>query len=325
MESNRQPAVTLDGTRVTLLANIEKAEEVVKAQAFAADGIGLYRTEFLFLNAARFPTEQEQFVAYKSVVEAMAPLPVTIRTLDLGGDKLMAGKTELFPKENNPFMGFRAIRFCLEHQDIFKEQLRAILMASVYGKVKMMYPMISGVEELARANAIVAECRAELKARGVPFDESLEIGIMIEIPSAATTADLLARQCTFFSIGTNDLIQYLLAIDRVNDRIAHLYEPTHPAVLRTLKHVVEEAHRQNLPVSVCGEMAGDPIFAPLLLGLGIDSLSLSPTWLPSVKYIVRNMTMDDARALATEALTLTSPKEIYARCDNFFRSRVQME
>jgi phosphotransferase system enzyme I (PtsI) len=325
IESNRQPAVTLDGTRVTLMANIEKAEEVTKAKAFAADGIGLYRTEFLFLNAARFPTEQEQFVAYKAVVEAMAPLPVIIRTLDLGGDKLMAGKTELFPKENNPFMGFRAIRFCLEHQDIFKEQLRAILMASVHGRVKLMYPMISGVEELARANAILAECRTELKSRGVAFDETLEIGIMIEIPSAATTADLLAKDCSFFSIGTNDLIQYLLAIDRVNDRIAHLYEPTHPAVLRTLKHVVEEAHRRNLPVSVCGEMAGDPIFAPLLLGLGIDSLSLSPTWLPSVKYIVRNMTMADAKALAAEALTMTSPKEIYACCDNFFRSRVQME
>ncbi len=325
LESNRQPAVTLDGHRVTLMANIEKAEEVVKAKAFAADGIGLYRTEFLFLNSARFPTEQEQFVAYKSVAEAMAPLPVIIRTLDLGGDKLMAGRSDLFPKETNPFMGFRAIRFCLENQDIFKEQLRAILMASVHGKVKLMYPMISGSEELARANVILAECRADLRARGVPFDEALEIGIMIEIPSAATTADLLAKDCSFFSIGTNDLIQYLLAIDRVNDRIAHLYEPTHPAVLRTLRHVVDEAHRCNLPVSVCGEMAGDPVYAPLLLGLGVDSLSLSPAWLPSVKYIVRNMTMADARALAAEAMTLTSPKEIYARCDAFFRSRVHME
>lgn len=325
LESNRQPAVTLDGHRVTLMANIEKAEEVVKAKAFAADGIGLYRTEFLFLNSARFPTEQEQFVAYKSVAEAMAPLPVIIRTLDLGGDKLMAGRSDLFPKETNPFMGFRAIRFCLENQDIFKEQLRAILMASVHGKVKLMYPMISGSEELARANVILAECRADLRARGVPFDEALEIGIMIEIPSAATTADLLAKDCSFFSIGTNDLIQYLLAIDRVNDRIAHLYEPTHPAVLRTLRHVVDEAHRCNLPVSVCGEMAGDPVYSPLLLGLGVDSLSLSPAWLPSVKYIVRNMTMADARALAAEAMTLTSPKEIYARCDAFFRSRVHME
>ena len=222
-------------------------------------------------------------------------------------------------------MGFRAIRFCLEHQDIFKEQLRAILMASSHGKVRLMYPMISGAEELIRANAVLAECRTELKARNVPFDENLEVGTMIEIPSAAITADLLAKQCAFFSIGTNDLIQYLLAIDRVNDRIAHLYEPTHPAILRTLRNVVDEAHRQNLPVSVCGEMAGDPVFAPLLLGLGVDCLSMSPAWLPSVKYLIRAMTMADARALAAEALSLSSPKEIYARCDAFYRARVKMD
>lgn len=325
LEVNRQPAVTLDGVTVSLMANIEKAEEVTKAKAYFADGIGLYRTEFLFLGAARMPGEQEQFVAYKSVVEAMAPQPVVIRTLDLGGDKPMAGKADLFPKENNPFMGFRAIRFCLEHQDIFKEQLRAILRASAFGKVKLMYPMISGTEELIRAKTALAEAMVELKGMGVAFDESLEVGAMIEIPSAATTADLLARECQFFSIGTNDLIQYLLAIDRVNDRIAHLYEPTHPAVVRTLKMIVDEAHREKLPVSVCGEMAGDPVFAPLLLGLGIDCLSMSPAWLPPVKYLVRSMTMADARALAAEALTLRSPKEIYARCDAFYRARVRME
>lgn len=325
LEVNRQPAVTLDGITVPLLANIEKADEVTKAKAYYSDGIGLFRTEFLFLSSSRMPSEHEQFLAYKTVAEAMAPLPVIIRTLDLGGDKPMVGKADLFPKENNPFMGFRAIRFCLEHQDIFKEQLRAILMASNYGKVRIMYPMISGVEELMRANAVLAECRAELKARNVPFDENLEIGTMIEIPSAAQTADLLAKECAFFSIGTNDLIQYLLAIDRVNDRIAHLYEPTHPAILRTLRTIVDEAHRHKLPVSVCGEMAGDPVFAPLLLGLGVDSLSMSPAWLPSVKYLIRVMTMADARALAVEALTLTSPKEIYARCDAFYRSRVKMD
>ncbi len=325
LEVNRQPGVTLDGVAVSLMANIEKAEEVTKAKAYYADGIGLYRTEFLFLNSARWPSEQEQFLAYKSVAEAMAPLPVVIRTLDVGGDKPMVGKADLFPKENNPFMGFRAIRFCLEHQDIFKEQLRAILMASNYGKVRIMYPMISGAEELIRANAVLAECRTELKARNVPFDPDLEVGTMIEIPSAAQTADLLARQCSFFSIGTNDLIQYLLAIDRVNDRIAHLYEPTHPAILRTLRSVVDEAHRQKLPVSVCGEMAGDPVYAPLLLGLGVDCLSMSPAWLPSVKFLIRSMTMADARALAVEALTMSSPKEIYARCDAFYRTRVKMD
>jgi phosphotransferase system enzyme I (PtsI) len=325
LESNRQPAVTLDGIAVSLMANIEKAEEVTKAKAYYSDGIGLFRTEFLFLNSARIPTEQEQFLAYKEVAEAMNPQPVVIRTLDLGGDKPLVGKADLFPKENNPFMGFRAIRFCLEHTDIFKEQLRAILMASAHGKVRMMYPMISGAEELCRANAVLEECKAELKGRGVPFDERIEVGTMIEIPSAAATADLLARHCTFFSIGTNDLIQYLLAIDRVNDRIAHLYEPTHPAILRTLRTIVDEAHRQKLPVSVCGEMAGDPVFAPLLLGLGVDCLSMSPAWLPAVKYLVRSMTMADARALAVEALGMTSPKEIYARCDEFYRTRVRMD
>jgi len=325
LEGNSQPAVTLDGVKVTLMANIEKADDVAAAKAFLAAGIGLFRTEYLFLNATDFPSEQEQFLAYKSVAEAIAPLPVVIRTLDLGGDKPMVSQEDLFPKENNPFMGFRAIRFCLEHPDIFKVQLRAILMASAFGKVRLMYPMISGAQELDRANAMLAECRAELQARGVPFDERMEVGVMIEIPSAAVTADLLAKSSSFFSIGTNDLIQYLLAIDRVNNRIAHLYQPTHPAVVRTLRLIVDEGHRHNVPVSLCGEMAGDPIFVPLLLGLGVDSLSMSPAWLPAVKYIVRAMTMADARALATEALTLTSPTEIYNRCDAFYRARIRFD
>jgi phosphotransferase system enzyme I (PtsI) len=188
-----------------------------------------------------------------------------------------------------------------------------------------MYPMISGEEELVRANGVLAECISELKARGVPFDPLMQVGAMIEIPSAAATADLLAKKCGFFSIGTNDLIQYLLAIDRVNDRIAHLYEPTHPAILRTLRQIIEEGHRQSLQVSICGEMAGDPVFAPLLLGLGVDCLSMSPAWLPSVKFLIRSMTMADARALAVEALGMNSPKEIYARCDAFYRARVKME
>jgi phosphotransferase system enzyme I (PtsI) len=285
----------------------------------------LYRTEFLFLNTARIPTEQEQFLDYKRVVESLAPKPVVIRTLDLGGDKPMSGNAELFPKESNPFMGFRAIRWCLENRDIFKNQLRAILRASAHGKACLMYPMISGADELARANALLEECREELRSRNVPFDAGMEVGTMIEIPSAAVTADLLARQSAFFSIGTNDLIQYTLAIDRGNDRIAHLYEPTHPAVLRSLRHIVTEAHRAKLEVSVCGEMAGDPVFAPLLLGLGIDTLSMSPAWLPSVKYLIRSMTMADARALADEALALGSAPEIYARCEAFYRARVRIE
>ncbi len=325
MEANRELAVTLDGVAVSLMANIEKVEEVAQVKAFAAEGVGLYRTEYLFLNSARIPTEQEQFLAYRAVAQAIAPQPVVIRTLDLGGDKPMEGNPDLFPKENNPFMGFRAIRFCLENLEIFKDQLRAILRASACGNVRIMYPMISGSEEMVRANAVLTECMAELKSRDIAFDAKLQVGAMIEIPSAAMTADILAKECVFFSVGTNDLIQYLLAIDRVNERIAHLYEPTHPAVVRTLKYIVDEAHKRGVTVSVCGEMAGDPVFAPLLLGLGVDALSMSPAWLPSVKYMVRAMTMADARALAAEALTLTSPKEIYARCDAFYRARVKVE
>ncbi len=323
--ANRQPAVTLDGVKIELMANIEKVDEVALVKEYFAEGVGLFRTEYLYLNSARIPTEQEQFLAYKEVTQALAPAPVIIRTLDLGGDKPMTGNPGLFPKEDNPFMGFRAIRFCLEHPLIFKDQLRAILLASAHGTIRLMYPMISGSEELARANAVLDECKEELRARGQPFDEKLAIGSMIEIPSAAATADILARQCDFFSIGTNDLIQYLLAIDRVNDRIAHLYEPSHPAVIRTLQHIVEEAHRAKISVGVCGEMAGDPIFVPLLLGLGVDSLSMTPPLLPPVKFLIRNMTMADAKALAAEALTLGSPKEIYARCEAFYRARMKVE
>ena len=325
LEANRQPAVTLDGVAVTLMANIEKVDEVKLVQDYNAEGIGLFRTEYLYLNSARVPSEAEQAVAYRTVAEALAPFPVVIRTLDLGGDKPMAGNPGLFPKESNPFMGFRAIRFCLEHTDIFKDQLRAILMASAHGKVRVMYPMISGAEELARANAVLDECRAELRTKGTAFDEKLEVGTMIEIPSAAATSDLLAQECDFFSIGTNDLIQYLLAIDRVNDRIAHLYEPTHPAVLRTLKNIVDEAHRAKIPVSVCGEMAGDPVLVPLLLGLGGDALSMTPPLIPAVRYLVRAMKMADAKKLAMEALGLASPKEILTRCLDFYNERTKME
>ncbi|MBP7371699.1 MAG: phosphoenolpyruvate--protein phosphotransferase [Opitutaceae bacterium] len=320
--STNLPAVTTDGVSVHLMANIEKVDETGLVKENGAEGVGLMRTEYLYLNSSRIPSEMEQFVAYKTVAEALAPHPVVIRTLDLGGDKAMAGNPDLFPKEDNPFMGFRAIRFCLEHSQIFKDQLRAILLASAFGNIKIMYPMISGSEELARANALLDECKAELRARDQAFNESIEVGSMIEIPSAAITSDILARQCKFFSVGTNDLIQYLLAIDRVNDRIAHLYEPSHPAVVRMLKLIVDEAHKAGIPVAVCGEMAGDPVYTPLLLGLGIDELSMTPPLLPSVKFLVRAMSMADARELAAKALTMDSAKDIYALCDAFYRQRV---
>jgi phosphotransferase system enzyme I (PtsI) len=325
LEANRKKAVTLDGVDVLLMANIEKVEEVAEVKGMFAQGVGLFRTEYLFLNASRIPTEQEQFLAYKAVVEGVAPDPVIIRTLDLGGDKPMDSNPELFPKESNPFMGYRAIRFCLDNPGLFKDQLRAILLASHFGKARMMYPMISGSEELARANEFLEECKAELRAHGQPFDEGLEVGAMIEIPSAAATVDILGKTCDFFSVGTNDLIQYLLAIDRGNDRIAHLYEPAHPAVLRTLKRIVDDAHKLDIPVGVCGEMAGDPVYAALLLGLGVDSLSMAPPALPAVKFMVRAMKMSDARALADEALGMTSPTEIYGAFNRFHRSRVKVE
>ncbi len=321
----RLPADTLDGVHVPLLANIEKVDEVDQAKEYQAEGVGLFRTEYLYLNSSHLPNEAEQFAIYKSVAEAFAPQQVVIRTLDLGGDKPMEGMPGLIRHEANPFLGFRAIRLCLEHPEMFKEQLRAILRASAFGRVRMMYPMISGAEELARANGVLEEAKEELRRRGERFDEKMEVGSMIEIPSAAATADILARHCQFFSIGTNDLIQYLLAVDRVNDRIAHLYEPTHPAVLRVIKMVIDEAHRCRLPVAVCGEMAGDPVYTALLLGLGVDELSMSPASLLAVKYVVRAMKLSDARQLAVDALALTDPKEIYARAEEFYRTRVQVD
>jgi len=325
MATSQQPAITLDGVPVKLMANIEKVDEVAQVREYQAQGVGLMRTEYLYLNSSRIPSEMEQFVAYKTVAEALAPNPVVIRTLDLGGDKPMASNPDLFPKEDNPFMGFRAIRFCLQHSQLFKDQLRAILLASAYGNIRIMYPMISGSEELTQANALLEECKAELRGREQKFNEALEVGSMIEIPSAAITADILARQCKFFSIGTNDLIQYLIAIDRVNDRISHLYEPAHPAVVRMLKYIVDEAHKAGIPVSVCGEMAGDPVYTPLLLGLGVDELSMTPALLPAVKYLVRAMTLEDARQLAAKALQLTTAKDICGLCDEFYRRRVQPE
>ncbi|GAB4336873.1 MAG: phosphoenolpyruvate--protein phosphotransferase [Candidatus Abyssubacteria bacterium] len=305
------PAQTLDGITVELLANIDFPEEVELAIGHGAQGIGLLRTEFLFLNRTLPPTEDEQTEAYSRVAKMIHPYPVTIRTLDIGGDKLLGGHSRY--REANPFMGCRAIRFCLEHPEIFKPQLRAILRASAHGRVKLIFPMITGLAELFRAKAVLEEAKEELRAEGVPFDPDMQIGVMIETPSAAITADLLARESRFFSIGSNDLIQYSLAIDRVNERIAHLYEPTHPAILRMLKQVVDSAEKMGVSVSVCGEIAGDLLVAMVLVGLGVKELSMAATAIPEVKKLIRSVSFKDMSCLASELLGLDTGEAVRKR------------
>jgi phosphotransferase system enzyme I (PtsI) len=270
--------------------------------------VGLFRTEYLFINRESLPTEEEQYQSYRRVAAELKPDPVIIRTLDLGGDKILAHLQ--IPIETNPFLGWRAIRFCLEERALFRAQLRAMLRASAEGNVKIMYPMISCFGEVEKANALVEEYKAELRAENVPFDEHIEIGAMIEIPSAAVAADTLAPRVKFFSLGTNDLIQYALAVDRLNERIAHLYEPTHPAVVRLIKLTVDAANRHGIWCGVCGEMAGDPLLTPLLLGLGVHELSVAPSCLPRVKFLIRRLKIAEAKELAEFALQCESGKEI---------------
>jgi phosphotransferase system enzyme I (PtsI) len=302
------PAVTLDGKQVLISANIEFPEEIPSVKLHGGEGIGLYRTEFFYMNRKDAPTEEEHYQAYKGVAEQMSPHSVIIRTLDLGGDKFLS-QFEI-PKEIEPFLGWRAIRFCLARPDIFKVQLRAILRASVHGKLKLMYPMISGIEELKQANKILQEAKEELREEKKPFDDDIEVGAMIEVPSAAMTADLLAEEADFFSIGTNDLIQYSLAVDRANEKVAYLYEPTHPAVLRLIKNIIEAAHHKGIKVGMCGEMAGEPAFVLLLLGLGLDEFSMPPQVIPEVKYIIRSVRLDYAKEVAGQALRLSTGKEV---------------
>ena len=313
-----QPAVTLDGQQIVLSANIEQADDAEAVKASGAEGVGLFRTEYLFIARDQLPTEEEQFQEYSRIAAALKPQAIVIRTLDLGGDKFLSQLK--VPAEMNPFLGWRAIRYCLQEKDIFRNQLRAILRASAHGNVKMMYPMISGLDELNQANALVEEYKAELRNEGVPFDENMEIGAMIEIPSAALIADALAKRVKFFSIGTNDLIQYTLAVDRMNERIAHLYEPTHPAILRLIKATVDAAHRNKIWVSVCGEMAGDPVLTPLLLGLGVDELSCAPSVGPQIKYMVRRLKSSETKALAEFALNSESASDILTRCQELARA-----
>jgi phosphotransferase system enzyme I (PtsI) len=298
------PAVTSDGHRIELAANIELPKEVEEVMAVGADGVGLFRTEFFYLDRAELPSEEEQFVAYRAVAERLAPRPVIFRTMDLGGDKVASylGTTH----ETNPFLGYRGIRFALHHPEVFRAQLRAIYRASAFGKVRLMFPMISSLGELRRAADLCEEVRAELKRTGVPHDPEAQVGIMVETPSAVWEADLLANVAHFLSIGTNDLTQYTLAMDRDNERLAHLYEPLSPAVLRSIRHTVLAGHAAKRWVGVCGEMAGDPRVAVLLAGLEVDELSVSCFDLPRVKAAIRSVTLAQAKELAAQALTLPS-------------------
>jgi phosphoenolpyruvate-protein phosphotransferase (PTS system enzyme I) len=311
-EIQGQPAVTLDGKFIHLSANIEDPNDTKAVIKHGAEGVGLFRTEFLFISRASLPSEEEQYKVYHQVAVALKPNPVIIRTLDLGGDKF-ASHLQL-AQEMNPFLGWRAIRFCLAQPEMFCAQLRAILRASAEGNVKMMYPMISGLDELNQANALIEKCKTELRAKKIPFNEEMKIGAMIEIPSAALIADTLAKQVKFFSIGSNDLIQYTLAADRTNEKVSHLYEPTHPAILRLIKMTVDAAHKSGIWAGVCGEIAGDPALTPLLIGLGVDELSAAPPVVPQIKYIIRRLKLTEAQALAEFALQCESPSKIYARC-----------
>ena len=302
-----QPAITSDGVRIRLNGNIEFPEEIPSLLAHGAEGIGLYRTEFLFLNRATAPTEEEHYESYKQVLQAMGGKPVTIRTLDLGGDKVPGKKPE---KENNPAMGLRAIRYCLKHRDMFRVQLRALLRASVHGNLRVMFPLVSSISELREARSELEACRSELTRQGVTVGKRFPIGIMVETPSAAWIADRLAQEADFFSIGTNDLIQYSLAIDRQNRDVAYLYRPLHLAIIRSLQAIIEGAKKAGIPVAMCGEMAGDSQFTLVLLALGLEEFSMTSGQIPMVKNIIRSVSKAEASVLLEQAMQFSSAEEI---------------
>ena len=309
LENRSLAAVTKDHHQVQLQANIELVEELDDATRYGAEGIGLYRSEFLYISTSPdLPTEEEHFEVYRKLAEATAPNWCVIRTFDLGGKKL--AREVMGSKEDNPVLGLRALRLCMQHRDMFKTQLRALLRASAFGKIKIMFPLVSGVQELRQVKTLVREIRLELDAAGVPYNHELQIGIMIEVPSAAVIADLLATEADFFAIGTNDLIQYSLAIDRGNENVSYLYEPLHPALLRLIKGVIDAGKRAGIPVSMCGEMASDPIYAVVLLGLGLEIFSMNPSSIPIIKNVVRSVRYKECRRIAEIALQRKTAQEI---------------
>jgi phosphotransferase system enzyme I (PtsI) len=318
LEDRDLPAQTLDGCRVRLLANIEFPEEVPSVLAHGGEGVGLYRTEFLYLNREELPSEEEHFRAYSSILERMQGRPVTIRTLDLGGDKLPIGHRS---HEPNPALGLRAIRFTLRHPQLFRTQVRALLRASVHGKLQIMLPMVAAVGELRDAKVQIELNRQDLLREGKPVAEKIPVGIMIETPAAALAADRLARECDFFSIGTNDLIQYSLAIDRGNRDVAYLYRPLHLGVLRLIQASVEGAKAAGIPCAMCGEMAGDPVYALVLLALGLDELSMNPADIPKVKRVIRGADVGEAKKMLEQAMAFSSHDEIERYVVDHMRTR----
>jgi len=307
-ESNA-PAESTDGVRLAVMGNIELPEEVFALLKYGGDGIGLYRTEFQYFNRPAFPDEDELFDKYKDVVEAMHPKPVTIRTLDINGDKAL--NNQFSAEETNPALGLRAIRYCLRKPQVFKDQLRAILRAAAFGNTRILFPMISTYYEIREANRILDEAAESLEKDGLPYNRDIEIGAMIEVPSAVIMADVIAENVDFFSIGTNDLIQYALAIDRGNEQVAHLFQPLDPAIIRMLKHVADVARQKDIKIFMCGEMAGTPHHIPLLLGIGMDELSMNPQVIPDIKRVIRSLNVADTRTFMKEVLKQTTARSTF--------------
>lgn len=317
------PAETRDGIRVRLQANIEMLEEVPTAKSHGAEGIGLFRTEILYLNRKDLPTEEEHYQTYRKLAESIYPDPVTIRTLDIGGDKFLPDYSK--GNETNPAMGLRAIRFSIKESEIFKTQLRGILRASPYGRVRILFPMISGIEEIRKAKGILEEVKRGLAKSKIPFDREIPIGAMIEIPSASVTSDILAREVDFFSIGTNDLIQYALAVDRINEHVSYLYEPLHPAILRIIRMVVHSAHQAGIPIAICGEMAADPLHVLILLGMGLEEFSMNPISIPKVKKILRMVRYEEIKGLVERIFDFPTAMEIKRFLRGWLRERFPNE